>query len=94
MYTRAMRRSLVLLLLSGAAACIEIPPNIHAEFAAAAPEDRSNFRPGRHGTALPLLAQGADDGGAPQAKAADVPRDADDAGDAGDVLAAADGGAP
>jgi hypothetical protein len=50
-----MRRSLpVVLITLAAAACIEIPDNIHAEFAGPKANDRSNYRPGTHGSALPF----------------------------------------
>jgi hypothetical protein len=35
-------------------ACVEVPPGVHAQFAPAGAAERSNFRPGNHGTAPPV----------------------------------------
>lgn len=59
------RRRLVALRLRGAAwvplaslalgvvACVDIPNNMKAQFAPAGPNDRTNYVPGRHGSAPP-----------------------------------------
>ncbi|HVH41114.1 MAG TPA: hypothetical protein VM925_02190 [Labilithrix sp.] len=49
-----MRRSFLAVPLLAAAACVDVPDAIHAQFAAAGPTDRSNFRPGNHGSAPPV----------------------------------------
>lgn len=51
------RRTLaaVLLAVLAAAACIDVPDSMRAQFAPAGPNDRSNYRPGTHGSALPLV---------------------------------------
>lgn len=68
---------------AGAAACVEVPTSIHAEFAPPAAAERSNFRPGEKGTAPPAF-----DPALPVAKdAASV-----DAGAAASPEAHADGG--
>ena len=48
-----MRRSFIAILLL-AAACVDVPDGIRAEFAGPGAADRSNYRPGRHGSALPV----------------------------------------
>jgi hypothetical protein len=62
-----LRRSAAWLAVAAfAAACVEVPSTIKADFAPPGPGDRSNYRPGAHGTATaaeppaPKLAHGAD----------------------------------
>lgn len=96
-----MRRSFLAIFLLGAAACIDIPDGVHAQFAAPSPEDRSNYRPGHHGSAPPVETPAiawSDAGNAPTAKAADAKPD-ELKSDGGGVLdpsavLAVDGGAP
>jgi hypothetical protein len=38
---------------SSTLACVDVPANIQSAFAAPGPTDRSNYRPGNHGTAPP-----------------------------------------
>lgn len=54
MYGRAMRRTILAVSLLAAGACVDVPDSVRAEFAAARPGDRSNFRPGPHGLAPPV----------------------------------------
>lgn len=37
----------------GIVACVDVPDNMRAQFAPAGPNDRTNYRPGAHGTAMP-----------------------------------------
>lgn len=71
-----MRRSLLAIGMVTWAGCIDIPDNIHAQFAPPAAGDRSNYRLGPHGSAPPVEAtasSGADAGAAPEPKAAPPP---------------------
>ena len=43
----------VALAASSVLACVDVPANIHSAFAPPGPADRSNYRPGNHGTAPP-----------------------------------------
>lgn len=75
-----MRRVwLVFVLLT---ACVDVPAGIKANFAEPGPSDRSNYRPGTHGSALPVEEP------PPVAKDANVPVDA------APVEPVAEGGAP
>lgn len=49
------RRTLIALALLalGIVACVDIPDNMRAQFAPAGPNDRTNYVPGRHGSAPP-----------------------------------------
>jgi hypothetical protein len=49
------RRTLIALALLalGVVACVDIPDNMRAQFAPAGPSDRTNYVPGRHGSAPP-----------------------------------------
>jgi hypothetical protein len=69
-----MRRSLLAVFLFAAGACVDVPSGIRAQFAGPAAGDRSNYRPGRHGSALPPEEDGqrVDAGVGPVAKAAEV----------------------
>lgn len=49
-----MRRSFLAVFFFAAAACIEVPNSIRAQFAGPGPVDRSNYRPGNHGSAPPV----------------------------------------
>jgi hypothetical protein len=60
-----MRRPLLLAVVAALAACVEVPDTIRTQFAAPEPGERSNYRPGAHGTAPPV-----DDGDAAPASAA------------------------
>jgi hypothetical protein len=40
--------------VAAAAACVDVPDGVRAQFAAPSPADRSNFRPGTHGSAPPV----------------------------------------
>lgn len=101
---RSLHGSLLAVFLAAAAACVEIPANIHAQFSPAGPNDRSNYRPGRHGSAPPVDdADGADRADAgPTAKAAGAIPAAGDTSDAGGPVdpaeaapaPASDGGVP
>jgi hypothetical protein len=68
-----MRRLLLPIVVWALAACVDVPDNIRAQFAAPAPNERSNYRPGAHGTAPPVdepadaapaMTEAIDDGGA------------------------------
>ena len=75
----------------GIVACVDVPDNMRAQFAPAGPNDRTNYRPGPHGSALPAPSEPLlppPDAGAP-APAIAVPVAAPDAGDAPSI---ADGG--
>lgn len=48
-----MRHSFIAILLL-AAACVDVPDAVRAEFAGPGAADRSNYRPGRHGSAVPV----------------------------------------
>jgi hypothetical protein len=56
-----MRHSFLAVPMLAAVACVDVPSSVHAEFAPAGPSERSNFRPGQHGTAQPV-----DEGPAPK----------------------------
>src|SRR5262245_41993342 len=99
-----MRRSFLAVSIVATAACVDVPDGIRAEFAAAGPADRSNYRPGRHGSALPVepvhgapsQARSVEDSPAPKAAAVTGPTPESDA-DGGAAKSAerpADGGAP
>ncbi len=79
-----MRRSFLAVVLVAGAACVEIPPNIHAQFAGPRPEDRSNYRPGQHGAARPAeeldVASAPADAGAPPVEKASGTGTAEDGG--------------
>lgn len=88
---------------AAAAACVEVPENMRAEFAGPGPADRTNYRPGAHGSARAnwtrFKVSGDYDAGAPDASpAADAPAaSAPDAAaplesDAGGATTAFDGG--
>jgi hypothetical protein len=48
------RRSFTMAALAlGIVACVDIPNNMRAQFAPAGPNDRTNYVPGRHGSAAP-----------------------------------------
>ncbi|MBX3219810.1 MAG: hypothetical protein KF795_04775 [Labilithrix sp.] len=49
-----MRRSFLAALLLAAAACVDVPDSVRAQFAGPGATDRSNYRPGRHGSAPPV----------------------------------------
>jgi hypothetical protein len=49
-----MRRMVLAGFVLAAGACVDVPDGVRAQFAAAGAAERSNFRPGRHGTASPL----------------------------------------
>lgn len=66
-----MRRSLIAIVVLATAACVDVPDAIRAEFAGPGPADRTNYRPGRHGSAPPVE-------DAPEPKAA-TPSASDDA---------------
>jgi len=46
-------RFTVLVSLAAAAGCVEVPDNIRAHFAGPGPAERTNYRPGNHGSARP-----------------------------------------
>lgn len=46
----------VFVVLAGAAACIDVPDSMKAQFAPAGPNERTNYRPGNHGMAPPAAA--------------------------------------
>lgn len=73
----------------GIVACVDVPDNMRAQFAPAGPNDRTNYRPGAHGTAMPAPYEPIlprPDAGAP---APPVPTTAPDAGES---TATSDGG--
>jgi hypothetical protein len=41
----------------GVLGCVEVPDNIRAQFAAPGANDRTNYRPGHHGTEPPPVAK-------------------------------------
>ncbi|MBN9161411.1 MAG: hypothetical protein J0I07_10635 [Myxococcales bacterium] len=93
-----MRRSFIAILLL-AAGCVDVPDGIRAEFAGPGAADRSNYRPGRHGSAPPV-----EDPPAPKAAATAVTTEpaadggvatppASTDGDVAPVSTGADGGA-
>ena len=47
------RRFTVLVLAAAAVGCVEVPDNIRAHFAGPGPAERTNYRPGNHGSARP-----------------------------------------
>ncbi|MBX3201663.1 MAG: hypothetical protein KF894_26235 [Labilithrix sp.] len=49
-----MRRSLLAIFLLAAGGCVDVPDNVRAQFAGPGASDRSNYRPGRHGSAPPV----------------------------------------
>ncbi len=70
-----MRARTALILVGSAlvavvAGCIDVPSGIKANFAAAGPEERSNFRRGAHGSALPTEEPAPAPVAPPEAKAA------------------------
>lgn len=69
---------------AGAVACVEVPSTIHAEFAPPTAAERSNFRPGEHGSAPPAFE------GPPPAQKEAAPAVAVDAGAATETVV--DGG--
>ena len=71
-----VRTALILVasvLLGVAAGCVDVPSGIKANFAAPEPQERSNYRRGAHGAALPTEEPAA----APEAKAAQSSPSAD-----------------
>jgi len=44
--------------LGALAGCVEVPDNIRAQFAAPSPAERTNYRPGQHGSARPRVEPG------------------------------------
>ncbi|MBX3259423.1 MAG: hypothetical protein KF782_07005 [Labilithrix sp.] len=93
-----MRRSLLAIVFLAAAACVDVPDNVRAQFAGPGANDRSNYRPGRHGSAPPIedapTPKAADTAAAPAQEA--PPSDADAAAPAdpepAPAAAEADGG--
>jgi len=93
-----MRRSFLAVFILAAAACVDVPDGIRAQFAGPGAADRSNYRPGTHGSA-----QAVEESPAPKAAEAAAVTDgvvdagvraADPgAGDASVVPASQDGGA-
>ena len=49
-----MRRSFLAVFLLAIAACVDVPDSVRAQFAAPGAADRTNYRPGSHGSALPI----------------------------------------
>jgi hypothetical protein len=49
-----MRQVLLAVLIVAAAACVDVPDSVHAQFAPPTPAERTNYRPGRHGAAPPV----------------------------------------
>ena len=49
-----MRRSLLAMFILAAAACVDVPDSVRAQFAGPGAADRSNYRPGQHGSAPPV----------------------------------------
>ena len=49
-----MRRSFLAVFILAIAACVDVPDSVRAQFAGPGAADRSNFRPGNHGSALPV----------------------------------------
>jgi hypothetical protein len=45
---------LTLIALAALAGCVDVPDSIRAQFAAPSAQERTNYRPGRHGSAQPL----------------------------------------
>jgi hypothetical protein len=62
---------IVLGAVASVAACVDVPEGIRANFAAPAPQERSNYRPGEHGVARP-----SENAAPPAAKAAAAAGDA------------------
>jgi hypothetical protein len=52
----AMRLAILVATVLVVASCVDVPDSVRAEFAGASPEERSNFRRGRHGSAPPSAA--------------------------------------
>ena len=48
-----MRRSFLAVIILAVAACVDVPDGVRAQFAGPGAADRSNYRPGTHGSALP-----------------------------------------
>lgn len=49
-----MRRSFLAVFILAAAACVDVPDSVRAQFAGPGAADRSNYRPGNHGSAPPV----------------------------------------
>lgn len=73
------------------ASCVDVPAGVRAEFAGPGPDDRSNYRPGKHGAEPPVVKAAAPaeddagaatdpDAGAPAAEPSPAPADEGDAG--------------
>jgi hypothetical protein len=92
MHCRSCLVAAVLLAVApiGLAACVEVPDGIRAQFAGPGPQDRSNFRPGRHGEARPAEDAPATAGPAPKEAGDAAPESHDGAG----ATDAADAGSP
>ncbi len=95
-----MRHSFLAIMILAAAACVDVPDSVRAEFAGPAAADRSNYRPGTHGSAPPVDEPTAAKAAEPAAAAASsATTDADASSEAAapepsSAGAAHDGGAP
>jgi hypothetical protein len=49
-----MRQILLAVVIVAASACVDVPDSVRAQFAPPSAAERTNFRPGRHGTAPPV----------------------------------------
>lgn len=49
-----MRRSFLAVFVLAAAACVDVPDSVRAQFAGPGAADRTNYRPGNHGSAPPV----------------------------------------
>ena len=74
-------------LLLGLVGCVEVPDTVRAHFAGPGPQDRTNYRPGNHGTEPPPVAKAA-----PTTTSTTTTTSAD--ADAAAPVLEADGGAP
>ncbi len=64
-----MRRSFLAVFILAVAACVDVPDGVRAQFAGPGATDRTNYRPGSHGSAPPIEEPSVEE---PAPKAADV----------------------
>jgi hypothetical protein len=67
-----------LVFVAGVVGCVEVPDNIRAQFAGPSTQDRTNYRPGNHGTEPAPVAKAA-----PSPEASTTTTTSADAADAG-----------
>lgn len=82
-----------MLVVAAPIGCVDVPASMRAQFAGPGPQDRSNYRPGRHGAAPPVDEPAPETAAAPAEAEAGAPSAADAAVAEVAVQAALDGGA-